>query len=46
MKIIIDDVKLGRLAADILRVGHAVEVNLMEDGVLGTLPTEKNILNF
>lgn len=38
MKVVIDDVEFGGLATDVLSVGHAVQVNLVEDGVFRALP--------
>lgn len=38
VKVVVDHMELGRLSTNVLGVGHAVEMNLVEDCVLGTLP--------
>lgn len=38
MEVVVDDVELLRLAADVLGGRHAVEVQLVVDGALGAHP--------
>lgn len=45
VQVVVDNVELGRLTANVLRIGDTVEVNLVENGVLRALPAVLHAVN-
>lgn len=45
VQVVVDNVELGGLTANVLRIGDTVEVNLVENGVLRALPAVLHAIN-